>query len=104
MPCYSWNVRLASSFDEQEGRETLFDQLGKVPESLRIFFRAPALTLGDLIDPGPISMAELGHCHKSVPLRSSTFVYPVSKVWPMGYSWSSFIAQNCSLQFVERPC
>ena len=58
----------------------------------------PGLTLGDLIDTGHISIAELGlHCHEDVPLRSTTFVYPVSRVWPMGYSWSSFIAQNCML-------
>ena len=43
-------------------------------------------------------MDELGlHCHQNVPLRSTTFVYPVSSVWPMGYAWSSFIAQNCML-------
>ena len=30
-------------------------------------------------------------------MRSTTFVYLVSKVWPMGYSWSSIMAQNCML-------
>ena len=78
--------------------ETLFDQRGNVPESPRKYFGRPGLTLGDLIDTGHISMAELApHCHKNVPLRPTTLVYPVSKMWPMVYSWSSFIAQNCML-------
>ena len=98
MPCYSWKVRLASSFDEQRGTvRHCLTSLAMFLSLSEFFFGRPALTLGDLMDTGPISMAELGHCHKSVPLRSSTFVYPVSKVWPMGYSWSSFIAQNCML-------
>ena len=35
------------------------------------------------------------HCPLSLPLRNTTFVYPVSKVWPMGYAWSGFVAQSC---------
>ena len=66
--------------------------------SLSEYFGRPGLTLGDLIDTGHISMEELRlHCRQNVPLRSTTFVYPVSSVWPMGYAWSSFIAQNCML-------
>ena len=78
--------------------ETLFDQRGNVPESLRKYFGRPGLTLGDLIDTGHISMAELApHSHKNVPLRPTTFVYLVSRVRPMGNSWSTFIARNCML-------
>ena len=58
--------------------ETLRDQLGTVPESPRKYFGRPGQTLGDLIDTEQISMAELGlHCHEDVPLRSTTFVYPL---------------------------
>ena len=43
-------------------------------------------------------MHELSHpCPPKLPLQDTTFVDPVSKVWPMGYAWSSFLAQSCML-------
>ena len=84
----------------------LSDQLGNVLVSLRKYFGRPSLTLGDLIDTGHISMAELApHCHKNVPLRPTTFVYPCVTGVAYGPITAHFsLLRIACLRFVERQC
>ena len=63
----------------QKDGETLSDQLGN-------------------FDTGHISMEELGfHGHKKFPLRSTAFVYPVSRVWAIMVHLHRSKLHACSL-------
>ena len=71
-----------------------FDQLS-LPPALRLFMGRPPISVIELQQLGGLttlevqSFLEAGH---AVPQNG--VVYPVSRVWPMGFCWSSFIAQE----------
>ncbi len=85
-----WSKRGAASF---------FDTL-RCPPELSTWFGRPSVKIGDL-RAGGLSMTDIrAHCGPGVgtsELHDDMVVYPCSRVWPMGYSWSSTVAQDVSL-------
>ena len=82
---------------KRDGR-CLFDQL-KLPKQLQQWMGRPPVRVRELIKTGLMSLEGLKTytppgCH----FQEHTLLYPVSCVWPMGFSWSSFIAQSKMLQ------
>ena len=76
--------------------KAFFDQLALPPE-LSAYFGRPAITAGRL--------AEVVGCHVqelapwiddlgSSAVTAATSLVPINTVWPMGFSWSSFVAQS----------
>ncbi len=89
--------------------EVFFDQLG-LPEALRPFMGRPAVDRLELLqgDDG-LSEVELSRCLEADGTGSSETLTPVSRVWPMGFGWSSFAAQSlmvasCAAAGFERDC
>ncbi len=80
-----------------------FDQL-QLPEHLRPFFGRPSLRVHELIRHSRLPLADLRRllapvmaslgCPWDELLRLDPAVFPVSRCWPMGFSWSSFVAQS----------
>ena len=76
-----------------------FDQLTAPPRSRRCFGR-PKVCAGDLLkarpsDGGPESLTELqSYCTPWVELDSQSTFTPLSRVFPMGFSWSLSVAQS----------
>ena len=74
-----------------------FDQL-RAPRQLRPWFARPPVSIDMLLSSGLVSedlvrrALNVGRDGK-LPRRA----WPVSVVWPMGYSWSSFVAQEALL-------
>ena len=74
-----------------------FDQL-RLPPSIRSWFGRPPVLIGDLIKYGKLSLSEIQDTYVgSANLTDSLLLYPVCCTWPMGFSWSSFIAQSVLL-------
>jgi len=75
--------------------KTFFDQL-RLPPILRPFFGRPRVRAGDLADTMGVSLLDLGaYLDGDVPITSrKTWVFPVLCTWPMGFSWSSYVAQG----------
>ena len=71
------------------------------PEALRTWFGRPSIAMRDFLTLGESSLAELSSfCHFDVTedgLQADLPLFPSSRVWPMGYSWSSAVAQDVSL-------
>ena len=61
-----------------------FDTL-RAPEVLQPFFGRPCVTVLELMT-----------------VTGNTKVFPASTVWPMGFSWSSFVGQSCMLQVAKN--
>jgi len=80
---------------KRDGR-CLFDQLS-APWHLRGFFGRPAVKLQAIIDQGMTLDEIKEHVVGGQPVTSTSWLYPCSRVWPMGFSWSSFIAQSTML-------
>lgn len=79
---------------------TYFDQL-QAPRSLQPWFGRPAVTLAELSDATKVDAHVLiAHVDDSENVEMGTLLHPVSQVWPMGYSWSSAVAQSCTLHCV----
>lgn len=80
----------------------LFDQL-RLPQNLRSFMARPPVRVRELIEFGGMSEAELQQAvPQSHKLRLHELVYPVSSCWPMGFSWSSYVAQCTMLGVCRR--
>ena len=84
--------------------KVFFDQL-MVPKELRAYFGRPSMPITDLLKPPPcesgsdaqlgLSLEELDSFILDGPLTSFAGVLvPVSNTWPMGFGWSSFVAQS----------
>ena len=88
-----------------------FDQL-RLPEHLRPFFGRPSLRVHELIRHCGLPPADLRRllapvlasleCSWEDLLRRDPAVFPVSRCWPMGFSWSSFVAQSHLLACCHR--
>ena len=76
--------------------KTWFDQL-EVDPAIGSFFGRPKVTRAELISAG-LSDADIEGCGGRVDL--TTFV-PCSQVWPMGFSWSSCVAQETLLTICD---
>ena len=76
--------------------KTYFDLLC-LPENMRPYFGRPRVNLGKLAECMEVAIEDLrvylDGC-ETQSLRSSMYVAPVSVTWPMGFSWSSFVAQE----------
>ena len=57
----------------------------------------PPVTLRELSEIGGMSAAEVAFFLEQGSEMSPECMFPVSKVWPMGVSWSSFVAQEMLL-------
>ena len=78
-----------------------FDQL-KLPVHLRTFFGRPPVFAGELARRANISLDTLrSYVDTGGNVTPDTLLYPVSCCWPMGYSWSSFVAQSVLLAACE---
>jgi len=74
--------------------EGYFDQL-RLPRSLRPFFGRPRISLGDLRRLTDITHEEVqAAADFGVPDDDAFVLTPACATWPMGFSWSSFIAQS----------
>ena len=86
-----WSKRDAASF---------FDTL-LCPSDLTPWFGRPAISVKDLCDAGDLSLMDLDKWRpaddRGTPLSTTSMLFPCSRVWPMGYSWSSAVAQDVSL-------
>ena len=71
------------------------------PECVRSWFARPAVNAGELIDlldvPALGSLAPYIDGLLGAPLARTTRLYPVACCWPMGFSWSSAVAQDTML-------
>ena len=84
--------------------ETFFDVL-KVPDEPTPWFGQPAVKVKDLLEAGAFDMDfvnSLVDDLDATPLQVSEDIFPVSTVWPMGFSWPSVVAQSTTLACVVR--
>ncbi len=86
-----WSKRDAASF---------FDTLC-CPEELQTWFGRPPVRVSELLEHTELTLEDIGLlCVPVAPLGSLSAddsLVPCSRVWPMGYSWSSAVAQDVSL-------
>ncbi|CAE7480188.1 unnamed protein product, partial [Symbiodinium pilosum] len=90
-------------FYSKRDAETFFDVL-KVPDELCPWFGQPPLSAGELMQAGNFTvelLASLTDDLHGSSLREDDLLVPVSMVWPMGFSWSSTIAQNTTIACVK---
>ncbi|CAE7542598.1 unnamed protein product [Symbiodinium natans] len=83
-------------FFSKRDASTFFDAL-QAPEVLQPFFGQPAVTAQELLDHGMTRDAIAKACDDSVSADVSGHLYPVHAVWPMGFAWSSAVAQDTTL-------
>lgn len=100
----SWtsNSQKGSIYGFPRGAPTVFDQLA-APKALHPWFGRPAITLQELISASGLDACSLCKFvddvdHDLVTLDMA--LHPVSAVWPMGFSWSSAVAQGCTIECV----
>ena len=89
-----WSKRDAASF---------FDTL-LCPPSMCTWFGRPAVTVAELLDVGRLTRQDLLRFSPEITdgvLERGQRLFPCSQVWPMGYSWSSAVAQDVSLGLVR---
>ena len=78
---------------------TCFDIL-HAPDALQPYFGRPPITLQELAQVSKLSVSALQQFvvdRGDGPVGAHERVYPASTVWPMGFSWSSCIAQAATL-------
>ena len=81
------------TLSKRDGR-CLFDQL-VLPASIRAFFGRPPVLVGDLTKTGLVTLYDVRHSGPGLGrVTPGSLLFPVSRVWPMGFSWSSFVAQS----------
>ena len=69
-----------------------------LPAPLRQYFGRPAIRAQTLLDPGGMAWKELQRaCSQDVMLTRHSKLFPVCHTWPMGFAWSSFVAQSVLL-------
>ena len=76
-----------------------FDQLA-LPSSLRKWMARPSVGLGELMRAG-LTRQELKHMlepGETLELIGQQLLWPVSCCWPMGFSWSSYVARSFTLE------
>ena len=79
--------------------ESFFDQLA-LPAELQPFFGRPFVTVTELLTgtdseaPLPSLDAVRQHLVQDHCIDADSELCPVSRVWPMGFGWSSFVAQS----------
>lgn len=77
-----------------------FDQL-VCPEELRCFMGRPPVSRAELYEIGGLRQAEVDSFLETGSETRSSILFPVSRVWPMGFSWSSCVAQEKLLAICE---
>ena len=85
-------------FFSKRDASTFFDVL-RVPEGLQTYFGQPPVSVKELLRAG-MSMTEVWEACKDVAREDfceDFCLYPVHAVWPMGFSWSSAVAQDTTL-------
>ena len=78
---------------------TCFDVL-QAPPAIQPWFGRPPVTLGELAQAADVTVEQLqGFVVDRVDsiVSAEDYVYPVSTVWPMGFSWSSCVAQAATV-------
>ena len=78
---------------------TCFDVL-KAPENLQQWFGRPPVSLQELSRVGKVPWRTLQKYvagSSGQGLSRFALLYPTSTVWPMGFSWSSCVAQACTV-------
>ena len=77
---------------------TFFDSL-KVPKALQEWFGQAPVRLGELLNLG-LKLEDIRRWADDLgeeKLTRRTVLFPVNVVWPMGFSWSSCVAQDTSV-------
>ena len=78
---------------------TCFDVI-QAPDAMQEWFGQPAVTLRELARVSNKSLAELVEFvvdRETAHLQLDAKLYPASTVWRMGFSWSSAVAQDCTV-------
>ena len=77
---------------------TFFDSL-QVPGVLQPWFGQPAVSVRELLEAGLSFNQVQAFCDDDVGagMSMATRLFPTSVVWPMGFSWSSAVAQDTTL-------
>ena len=79
--------------------QTFFDVL-QAPQHLQKWFGRPPVSLHELAHTCAVSfdkLLEYVACEDRVDISPLAPLYPTSTVWPMGFSWSSCVAQACTI-------
>ena len=80
----------------------LFDQL-HLDEALQPWMGRPPVRVRELLSVGGVTWAELAtFLADTQHVSDHQLLYPASCVWPMGFAWSSFIAQSKMLRVCAR--
>ena len=74
---------------------TFFDTL-QVPEPLQTYLGQPAVSVNELLAHGMTRNAIIAACDGGFS-DDDAMLHPVHAVWPMGFSWSSAVAQYTTL-------
>ena len=91
-----------SLFVTKRDMRVYFDQLSLV-ENLRPYFARPPVRLRDLLRHGDICLHDLTALDHGLGVcDSSALLYPLCATWPMGFAWSSYIAQSVLLKRCEE--
>ncbi|CAE7858645.1 PDE9A [Symbiodinium necroappetens] len=77
-----------------------FDQL-ELPASLRLFMAKPAVSTDELVKAGMTCQEQLLYMEAGHDWQEGQ-LFPVHHVWPMGFAWSSYIAQEVMLMICSR--
>ena len=87
-------------FFSKRDASTFFDALQASPEG---WFAQPPVYVYELLAAG-LSMEDVLKCCDDRPqtVTGSTKIFPVHTVWPMGFSWSSAVAQETTLALCRR--
>eukprot|EP00435_Cladocopium_sp_Y103_P008297 s2259_g2.t1 len=72
---------------------TYFDTL-QAPAPLRQWFGQPPVSVGELLSAGCSYEDVTAMCDDFGPFANGDEFFPVHTVWPMGFSWSSAVAQD----------
>ena len=89
-------------FVSKRDMRAYFDQLALL-EQLRPYFGRPPVRLRDILAYGETCEEELFGLDPALAICDrSTLLYPLCTTWPMGYAWSSFIAQSVLLKRCEE--
>ena len=83
-------------FFSKRDASTFFDSLS-VPEELRTWFGQAPVTVQELLDAGLSFDNILAYKDGGDSLACKSVLFPVHTVWPMGFSWSSAVAQNTTV-------
>ena len=93
----------AEVFFSKRDAATFFDVL-RAPDSLQPWFGQPPVQVAELLNCG-LCLEDIGHFCKDLSfegLRHDMVLYPVHAVWPMGFSWSSAVAQETTIAVCKK--